>query len=148
MLLYISGEQIANSICVNLDHPRHTSIKRLRCTGYPHRYPHPSFRLQRTQLLKDWVLGIQLQNTLCVYALTAVDSSLLVEHLLHLERYRAFGTQAARMALETAGQLDLLNLALDALPRRFEDTRRLTQLFDLFLLVLAVQTEVCASAWT
>lgn len=51
-----------------------------------------AFCLQRTQLLKDRVLGIQLQNTLCVYALTAVDSSLLVEHLLHLERYRAFGT--------------------------------------------------------
>lgn len=67
------------------------------------------------------MLGIQLQNTLCVYTLTAVDSSLLVVHLLHLERYRAFSTQAARMALETAGQLDLLNLALERLAERFED---------------------------
>lgn len=90
------------------------------------------------------MLSIQFQNTLGVYALTTVDSSLLVEHLLHLERYRTFGTQAARMALEAAGQLDLLNLALERLAECFEDILVvLTQLFDLFLLVLAVQTEVC-----
>ncbi len=48
------------------------------------------------------------------------------------------------MALEAAGQLDLLNLSLERLAERFEDILIvLTQLFDFFLLVLAVQTEVC-----
>lgn len=74
-----------------------------------------TFGLESAQLLEDRVICVQFEYAISADSLTAVDGSLLVEHLLHFKRYRAFGAQTARMVFEAAGQLDLLHLALKRL---------------------------------